>query len=315
MAAGYVAGVTRAQGMLTRCLGADRARDLASAPTLQDALGYLRTTPYGRGPYGRPAEGREPLRAAQRAVAATLLWHLRVLAGWQPPHGARILRLLASGFEIANVDEHVRTLAGAVRPESIPPYRLGSLATAWPRLSGTGSLAGLRAALSASVWGDPGDECPAAVAIGMRVSAADRTESYVPQAAGWAAGRIALLVGREAHLLGRPLTAPTALRAARVLGTEALGSGSFGEFRERLPDRARWAVEDVEDVADLWRAEARWWTRVERDGLALLRGSSYGPGPVVGAVAVLSADARRARACLELAARGGGTPEDCDALG
>jgi hypothetical protein len=45
---------------------------------------------------------------------------------------------------------------------------------------------------------------------------------------------------------------------------------------------------------------------VDQDGRELLRRSGFGPQPVVGAVAVLSADAWRARGALELAARGGG---------
>jgi hypothetical protein len=65
-------------------------------------------------------------------------------------------------------------------------------------------------------------------------------------------------------------------------------------------------LKDVDEAVDLWRAEARWWDAVEGDGRELLRRSSFGPKPVVGAVALLSADAWRTRGALELAARGGG---------
>jgi hypothetical protein len=41
------------------------------------------------------------LAAAQHAVSATMLWHLRVLAGWVPPYASGPLRVLAAGFEIA----------------------------------------------------------------------------------------------------------------------------------------------------------------------------------------------------------------------
>ncbi|MEU2738809.1 hypothetical protein ABZ656_26425 [Streptomyces sp. NPDC007095] len=137
--------------MLSRCLGAG-AQDVAGAVTLDDALRYLGATAYGHD-LGSEAD----LADAQRAVSATLLWHLRVLAGWQPRAGATAIRLLASGFEIANVDDHARALSGATpSPPARRPYGLGALATAWPRLSHTGSPAELRAAMAGSAWGDPG---------------------------------------------------------------------------------------------------------------------------------------------------------------
>ena len=63
-------------------------------------------------------------RTAQRAVGAALLWHLRVLAGWQPVEGSQAVRALAGWFEIANVDDLLRAVSGAGRPE---PFRLGRL--------------------------------------------------------------------------------------------------------------------------------------------------------------------------------------------
>ncbi|WP_240677833.1 V-type ATPase subunit [Actinacidiphila soli] len=302
--------MTRARAMLSRCLGPSGAQDVAAAATLDDALRYLGATAY-RHDLGSEAG----LADAQRAVSATLLWHLRVLAGWQPRAGAAAIRLLASGFEIANVDDHARALSGAEHsPPARRPYRLGALATAWPRLSLTGSPAELRAVLAGSVWGDPGADSPAAVAIGIRIAAAQRTAAAVPQAMRWAAGRLAPLVGREVFLADRALTPPTARRAALVLGWEAVGAASFDDFLRHLPATARWAVDGIDAPADLWRAETRWWTRLRQDGLELLRGSGLDSSPVVGAVAVLSADAWQVRAALELAARGGGSLEAFDVL-
>ncbi|MER7467279.1 hypothetical protein [Streptomyces sp. NPDC097981] len=282
---------------------------MAGAATLADALRYLAATPYRR-----DLDTEAGLAAAQRAVSATLLWHLRVLAGWQPRAGAAMLRLLASGFETANVDDHARVLSGAEYRPPVRPYRLGALATAWPRLSKAGSPAELRAALASSVWGDPGADSPAAVAVGMRIAAAQRTAAAVPQAVPWAAGRLALLVGREVFLADRALPEPSARRAARVLGSEAVGAASFPDFARRLPTTARWVVNGIETPADLWRAETRWWIRLQQDGRDLMRGSGLGSSPVVGAVAVLSADAWRVRGALELAARGGGSLEAVDAV-
>jgi hypothetical protein len=301
-----VAGVTRARALLSRRAGAVRTREVAGSASLPDALRLL-----AAGPYRRRLDLTAGVEAAQRAIAATLLWHLRVLAGWQPRTGATAVRLLASDFETANVEDLLRSMSGSDRP---PAYELGALATAWPSLSRAGSPAELRASLAASAWGDPGAESPAAVGTGMRLSAALRTVTGLPQAAGWAAGATALLVARETFLLERRLTEPLARRAAGVLGPQAVGAGEFAEFKRRLSDNASWALDGVDEPAELWRSEARWWTRVESDGFELLRGSRFDVAPVVGTVAVLSADAWRVRAALELAARGGGPLEVFDAL-
>ncbi|WP_367325738.1 V-type ATPase subunit [Streptomyces sp. HUAS ZL42] len=314
MGAGWVAGATRARALRTRCLGAEGVRDVAGSRTLDDALRYLAATAYRHdvAPGVTPAE-------AQRAVSATLLWHLRVLAGWQPATGTDAIRALAAGFEISNTEHHLRSLSAEtpgptpadprqtgtqrLRP---PPYRLGALATAWKRLARTRTPSELRTTLAASAWGDPGGDSPAAVATGMRVSAALRLAAAAPDAARWAAARLALLFGREVFVVGRRMPDVSARRAARLLGHRAVGAGSYADFRNALPATARWLLADVDEAADLWRAEARWWDAVERDGRELLRGSDFGPQPVVGAVALLSADAWRTRGALELAARGGG---------
>jgi len=304
--AGWVGGVTRARALLSRCLGIQGARELASAPTLGDALRQLAATPYRR-----DLLSDADLPQAQRAVSGTLLWHLRVLAGWLPRAGSNALRALAGGFEIANVEDRLRFFAGAEPPE---PYRLGALATAWRRLARAGSPAELRAALAASAWLDPGGEDPATVATVLRIAVAARTAEAVPPARRWAAGRAALLAARDRYVTGRPLPAAAARRAAPLLGPRAVGAASFEEFRRHLAPDAGWVVDGVEEAADLWRAEARWWSVLDRDGRELLRGTRFGLAPVVGAVAVLSADAWRVRAALELAARGGGPPEAFDAL-
>ncbi|MFK4266275.1 V-type ATPase subunit [Streptomyces milbemycinicus] len=306
MGAGWVAGVTRARAMLSRALGAERTEEVASAPDLDASVRYLSASAYG---HDLPSEAS--LAEAQRAVGGTLVWHLRVLAGWQPPSGVTALRLLACGFEIANAEDHLRALVSGGPPRA--PYRLGTLATAWPQLAGTGSPQELRAALTASAWGDPGAATPAAVAVGMRVSAAVRTAMAVPEAARWAAGRLALLVGREAFVARRTLPRASALRAGRLLGTSAMAAASFADFQRHLPPAARWALTGVDSAGELWRAEQRWWHRLDEGGRGLTHGARLGSAPVVGAAAVLSADAWRVRGALELAARGGGRMGTLDA--
>jgi hypothetical protein len=243
------------------------------------------------------------LEQAEHGVAATLLWHLRVLAGWQPRAGAELVRLLAGWFEVANVVEHVRALTGTASGRT---FKLGTLATAWPRLAATASLAELRLALAASPWGDPESDDPRRIVTSVQLGWAARVAGGVPAARSWAAGGAALLVARERFLLGRPVPGSALLRDADRHG--------FGGFAARLPGEAAWAVADIADPAELWQAEERWWARVESDARTLLRGRGFGPGVVVACAALLAVDARRVRAALECAARGGTLLEAFDAI-
>ncbi|MFI6358124.1 hypothetical protein ACIBJF_37140 [Streptomyces sp. NPDC050743] len=308
MSAGWVAAAVRARALVARYPGAEGAREIARGPTLDDALRRLATTPYAR--YTRTTAG---LPDAQRAVAAGLLWHLRVLAGWLPPGGARLLVPLAAGFEIANVVTRLPTPDGR-RTETPEPYRLGALETAWRSLERAGTLAELRAALAASPWGDPGGDTPWALVTGMRMAAARRTAVSVPPAHRWAQGRAVLLTARELFVHHRSLTESVRRDAARLLGTRASTASSYREFRDSLPSAARWVLAGIDEPGELWRAETRWWRTVQTEGAAMLRQGRYVPAVVVGAVALLSVDAWRVRAALESAARGGRPGEAFDAL-
>ncbi|MFF4546604.1 hypothetical protein [Streptomyces sp. NPDC001435] len=308
MSAGWVAGAVRAKALANRYPGADGAREIAACATLDDALRSLAATPYSR--YVRTAVG---LPQAQRAVTATLLWHLRVLAGWLPRGGARLLVPLAAGFEIANVASRLLAQDGR-RTEAAEPYRLGALETAWRSLERAGTPAELRATLATSPWGDPGGDTPWALVTGMRMAAARRTAVVVPHARPWAEGRAALLIARELFVHRRTVSTTVRRDAARLLGARALSADTYQEFREGLPAATRWVVADVAEPGGLWRAEAGWWRRVHNDGAVMLRDARHGPGVVVGAVAVLSVDAWRVRAALESAARGGRPGEVFDAL-
>jgi hypothetical protein len=310
MTAGWVAGSVRARALARRRLGRSAARDLAASPSLDAALAALAATPYGHA-----VQPGQRLAAAQGAVAATLLWHLRVLAGWLPRQGAEAVRRCAGWFEIANVDELLaRWRDGAAEAPAQAPFHLGALATAWPRLARAGSAAEVRAELAASPWGDPGSDRPRAVQAGMRLSWLARLGAVSERAVPLAAGAAALLVARERFGAGQELPAAPAAHARRLLGAGAVAADSFGELRRRLPARARWALRGVEDVGELWRAEAAWWGRVERDGFSLLGTAGFGLAHALGAVAVLGADAWRVRAALEIAARGGRPLEAFDAL-
>ncbi len=297
MSAGWVAASVRARAMAQRRVGVAAARSLAGQPTFEAALEAL-----AESPYGRDVRVGSTLSEAQRAVAATLLWHIRVLAGWVPRGDSRVLRVLAGGFEVANVDERLREVTGG---SSDPPFRLGGLATAWPVLAEATSAVDLRERLGRSVWGDPGADAPDAIRLGMRLSWASRVAGNVPAARAWAAGAAALVVARALLLDAARIPAATALAATPLLGSRWPGATSLAALRTGLPPDARWALSPIDDPADLWRAEAAWWARLSSDGFALLRRPVTTSEPVLGAVAVLGADAWRVRAALEVAARGG----------
>ncbi|MCK2218321.1 V-type ATPase subunit [Actinomadura sp. ATCC 31491] len=291
MSGAWVAGATRARALVRRRLGEAGARRLARAESFEAAVATLSTGPYGHDV--RP--GLDPAQA-QHAVAATLLWHTRVLAGWVPRQGADVLRLLARWFEIANVDA---LLGGAEAP-----FDLGALGTSWSRLSRAATPQALRAALASSAWGDPGGDGPRDVQLGMRLSWAARVADTLDPAAPWAAGAAALLVARERFLERRELNPQASARAAGLLGAGAAAAPSLQDLAAGLPVAASWALEGLDGPDELWRGEVRCWQRIDRDGRALLAGSGFRLEPVVGALAVLAADAWRTRAALARLARG-----------
>lgn len=306
MSAKWVAANVRAKALLSRRVGNGRARMIAAMSSLTEAQHVLADSPYGR----YVAVG-QTAAATDHAVTSALLWHLRVLAGWQPPEGAHAIRLLAAGFEAANIGAHARQLAGAP-PQ--PAYALGGLTTSWSRLAGTSSLAQLRHALSRTLWGDPESESPADIAWAIQAAWAARVATAVPEASSWAYAGLALLVARRHVLDGRGLPGRAAVYARRLLGTAALASADLTSYAESVAARGRWVLAGLTDPEQLWRGEARWWSRLESDGLELVARPEFDRARTIGAVAVLAADAWRCRAAVQLAARGGEPMELYDAL-
>jgi len=307
MTAAWVAGTVRARAMARRVLGADAARELAAARSLPEAQRILESTPF-RG----AAEPGLSLAAAQHAVAETILWDLRVLAGWLPRDGVSLLRLLAGWFEIANVDELLQAMAA--RPSG-PEFQLGALATAWPRLREAGSAAELRRALAASAWGDPGGDSSREIRLGMRIRWAARVAASGERARAWAAAATALL--SPAEPADRAMTATTGDadgRGGAVGRSTALARAASGRPRRATLTPPRSPLAPAGAPPEPAQAEADWWRRVERDGQLLLRSSAADSGPVLGAVVVMAADARRVRAALGSAARGGRALEAYDAV-
>ncbi|MEU9836440.1 hypothetical protein AB0D67_33310 [Streptosporangium sp. NPDC048047] len=303
MTAAWVAGSTRARALARRAAGRAVARRVAGCGSVEEALAVLAVTSYGH-----DVRRGQDLGEAQWAVLATLLWHLRVLAGWLPREGGQLVRVLTRWFEIANVDELMCRLAG--RPAD-PEFTLGSAGTAWPRLRRCGSLAELRTALRGSPWGDPGGPGHREIQLGMRLAWAGRLADTVPPAArAWVLGATALLVARERYAEGRELPPRSRDRCRALLGADAVAAASVAEMAERLPFTARWALRGIGGPEALWIGERHWWARLEDDGRNLVAGPGFSAAPVAGVAAVLAADARRIRGALELAARGG----DGDAL-
>ncbi len=305
MSAAWVAGSVRARALARRRIGAVASRRLAACTSLDDALRMLVPTAYGQ-----QVRSAQTLAQAQHGIGAAILWDLRVLAGWLPQGGLPLLRSLAAWFEIANVDELLAAMGGS-QPGEL--YTLGSLATAWSRLRTAGSRAALREALAASGWGDPGGDSAHAIRLGMRAHWALRAGGFDDPLQTWATAGAALLLAGERFAAGRAV-APAVLVPLRGLLGPAVDAVTLEEMAVSVPPRARWALAGVSSAAGLWRAESEWWARVERDAFALLRTSSPGLAPVMGAAGVLAADAWRTRAAREIAARGGGDLRSYDAV-
>lgn len=292
MRAGAAARFVRGRGLLRRRCGRDRTARIAACASLDDALADL-----AQGPYGRDLRPGMDLASAQHAVQSALLWHLRILAGWESPVRTGPVRLLAAGFEIRNVVTHlVRLSSSSASSPSSGYFNLGSFATVWEAIRNEESPGGVRRDLSRSGWGDPGGVEPAQVLLAMRLAWARRITEQVPDAAAWARQAALLLwsyvssEGLEGHL------APSPLRDLhRVVGARALSAGP--------PPPA----------SHLWAAEARWWNDVEGSSRSMVSSGDAGDKGTVGVVGLLAADAWRTGAALGLAGRPG-TDAELEAL-
>ncbi|MGZ4624664.1 MAG: hypothetical protein ACXV3S_00030 [Kineosporiaceae bacterium] len=293
MSGSWVAGTVRCRALISRRLGRAGTRSLARSASLDQALGAL-----AAGPYGHDVRPGSSLAAAQQAVAAALLWNLRVLAGWLPRDGVATVRALAGWFELAGIDEVVRALSGL---DAGPAYTVGTLGIARSEPRHAASLPDLRARLARTPWGDPGGDSAWEIQLGVRLAWAERIAHDVPAAAAWAAAGTALLIAREVVLTGRRLPAGSRVRADRLLAPASAQARDLRAFTAGLPLSARWAVEGLEEPGDLWRAEPRFWTHVEDEAFALARSPAFGPAAVVGAIALLAVDAWRTRVALALA--------------
>lgn len=302
----WVAGSVRARSLTRRRLGWEGVRSVASSPSLGLALRRLADSPYGQ-----DIRVDLPLAEAQRAVSATALWHVRVLAGWLPGGGAEVLRTIAGYWEIANVS---LVLGSLLQTDHPPLFELGGLGTVPGSLREARQPADVRAALRRSPWGDPATDDPAVILGWMRLRWAEWLATSVPGASRWASGLLGILIARELFVAGRRPDRRGWPTAPLPRGWEA--ATSIPDLAARLPADARWSLEGVDGGAQLWRAEAGWWAAIERAAVA--EQARFRPGRrqgVVASVALLGVDAWRTRAALALAAHGGQPLEAMDALG
>ncbi len=296
MRVAWVGGAVRSRALLERRLGLNGALELAECQNLEGAVALLAPTAYGR--FVKP---KLDLEEAQRAVLATTLWHLRILAGWLPPAGSESIRALAAWFELANIEDRLAYLDGGSAPR---PFELGSLSAAWSRAQHARTPSELRAVLATSVWGDPGGQSAPLVHAALRVAWARRTLIHAPEAARWVSGAAALAVAKEFYM-GVVRSPELELPRIPGLGSRWHGTNTLAAFVEALPEEAAWALDGVTAPGDLWRAELNWWSVVEQEALQMIRVDRADRGAVVGAAALLAVDAWRTVRALEIAARGG----------
>ncbi|MGW7680880.1 hypothetical protein ACWGID_09100 [Kribbella sp. NPDC054772] len=302
MSAGWVAATVRVKAMARRRVGAGAARELALAPGLADALGRLSGTAYARA--ARPGTS---LADAEWLVEAAELWQLRVLSGWLPSSAVGLARVLAGRYELANIVTHARALAEP-GPRRMY-YELGSLAMSWPRIGATTSGPGLRAALAASPWGDPGDASPEALHDVLLLRWLRMVATEAPAAVEWATGAAVLLVAKQMLATTSGPTGRMVAAAAPLIGSDWVRARSVDSLRAAVPVAGRWILDGVGEPAGLWRAEAGLTARIESDGFRLLRHGTPGTDPFVGAVAVLAVDGWRVRVALGDASNGTGPGE------
>lgn len=292
---GWTAGVVRARLLMSRRIGRAQCRRLAALGSFDEALQALRT-----GPYSHDVRDVNGLQEAQWQVAATPLWHLRILAGWLPPTGGEQLRVLAGWWEVLNIENLLAGLAGA---PAQPAYELGRLETAWRRVRGADTPAQVRAELARSAWLDPGAEDPATIVTWLRLSWAHRAareDGMLRLASGWAA-----LVAAGDLLLGEATRhKQSGGHDVPELGVDWSDTTDLNGFTAHLPRDAAWGLESVAEPRALWRAEVRWWQAMDARGREQLRHADSGAAAVAGAFAALLADAHSVQAALELAARG-----------
>jgi len=307
MNADWVAASVRARSIAQRRVGAGTTLTIAARPSLAEGLSLLADTVYAD-----RLHGRTDLAAAERATRETVLWHLRVLAGWMPATGTRLARAAAGGYERDNIVGLARRLdAGSTSAE---PLDLGSLGSAWPRLQRATTGEELQDALRASSWGETGPGDTTSLRDILTVVWFRRLAEVTPVARPWAEAVAALTVARLRLVEGVDPSTRLRQLVRPLLGDQWETAADLAGLRARLPLSAQTVLRGIGGPEELWRAESRLRGIVEADGFRLLRGALPGPDVVLGGITVLAMDAWRVRAALAAAASGIGSSEVLDAV-
>ncbi|MGH7617482.1 MAG: hypothetical protein ACREPM_09670 [Gemmatimonadaceae bacterium] len=299
MSLGWVAGAIRGRALARRRLGDDGVRALGAQHSLRDALRLLSASSYGH-----DVRGDMDAPSARLAVAATALWHLRVLAGWLPPGGARLVSAVAGWFELENIEGKTLKLATENRWRE-RPHALGALASVWPKVADAATLEQVRAALASSDWGDPGADTIPAMLLGVHLGWARRFRDVLRQSHSWSDGALAIAIAKARFAQGARAPASTSeLPRVVELGTRWSDAETLRDFATVVPASARWPLATVHDPSDLWRAERVWWTQIDHDAMHLLRNAGLGRTTVIAAAALLVSYCWRTQAAVSRAARG-----------
>ncbi|MEY9951613.1 hypothetical protein [Leifsonia sp. EB34] len=293
MSLSWTAGNVRARGLVRGRAGSAVLRQCAQAAALPDALALL-----GGSAYASRLAPTMDLVAAQRAIADTLLWQIRVLAGWLPPGGTRIAVAAAAVFERANILARARLLAdGGHEPAS--PFELGTLGTAWPTIRATTSLADLHSALRASPWGDAAAaQSTTALDDLLSASLLRRIAACAPLARDWCVVACTLIATRVS-LLERAGPDQTFRRlVAPLIGDRWSATNSLAALRDAAPRPARTILAGIDRPEELWRGQVALAALVDAQARRSLTGGDHQADSVVAALAILFVDAWRARAAL-----------------
>jgi len=296
MTAGWVAAAMRGRALLRSEAGTGGARQIAIASTWAQGRDLL-----GRTIAGRNLSAGADRSTAHAAASTATIWQLRVLAGWVPPSSTSLVRVAAGPIEIGNIERHLAALEGAPRADAIP---LGSLATAWPRVAACASAGAVRDVLRRSVWGDPGGADVVDIALGLRVAWLRRVRFAAPEMGDWARAGTAVLVARERFAFDREIADATRREIDRALGRRWHDADSITDLFDRLPERLRWPLADVDDPALVWRAERALIRRAAGDARRRAAAGADDRASVAAIITLLLVDLWRVHAAIELAGHG-----------
>jgi len=288
-------------------IGAGACRDIAAQPSLSKALPLLANSAYAE-----RLAGSTSLAAAERSILDSVLWELRVLAGWLPANGTRVLRAMAAAYERDNIVALAKELEGNLDIEE--PYELGTLATAWPQLQLSTTSEELVQALEKSPWQRTGSTGVISLRDELTLVWLRRLANVAPPTRSWGAAASALILARVLVVDGDEISTRLTELIRPVLGQGWEKATGMAELRRALPKSVQSIFADIETPEELWRAEARLRAKIQADGFNLLHHSTPGPEVVLGTAAVLAIDGWRIRVALAAAAAGLGTSEVLDAV-